>query len=58
MFSHFTKNSWVFETLKILEYLKILSPQEAQEFQIDVRTINWELGVKLYLYGMQKFILK
>ena len=55
LFSHFTNNEWVYESVKLNDYLKLMTAEEKNEFQIDVKTIDWEIAVWRYAYGMQKY---
>jgi hypothetical protein len=34
-----------------------MSPEEQIEFAIDVQAINWSTAIRLYFYGLQKYIL-
>jgi Male sterility protein len=52
LFSHFTKNEWIYESVKLNDYIKLLTAEEKKEFQIDVKTINWEIAVWRYGYGV------
>ena len=58
LFAHFTQNEWIYESVKLNDYIKQLSPEDAKEFQIDVKTINWETAVWRYGYGLQKYYFK
>ncbi|CDW87851.1 male sterility protein [Stylonychia lemnae] len=58
MFEHFTNNEWIYESNQIYNLQAQMSQDEIKEFQFDAKTIDWPLYVKIYVYGMQKFILK
>jgi len=42
----------------IYRYIEMMTPEERDEFQIDPKTIEWELATKVYIYGLQKYMLK
>ena len=58
MFEHFTNNQWIYETSQIYKYIAEMIPEDRENFQIDPKTIDWPLATKIYIYGMQKYILK
>jgi len=57
-FNHFINKGWYFETKVIYEIMKLLSPEEVIEFEMDVKLIDWEKLSFLYSYGIKKFLLK
>lgn len=32
--------------------------EEKEEFDIDVRRVDWRLMTKIYIYGIQKYVMK
>jgi hypothetical protein len=58
LFGHFTVNDWVYESLKIEDYLAKLSQEDKNEFQIDVKSIDWAIAVARYGYGIERYIFK
>ena len=52
LFCHFTNNEWVYESVKLNDYIKLMTSEEKNEFQIDVKTIDWEIAVWRYAYGI------
>lgn len=57
LFEHFTTGEWIFETKKIYEYLSELSEEERILFQADPKAVDWKVGIPLYGYGAQKFLM-
>jgi hypothetical protein len=57
LFEHFTTNGWIFESLKLPEYITEMTPKELLEFPINTKDINWSIAVRVYIYGLQKYIL-
>ena len=58
LFTHFTNNQWIFESIKFKDYVNTLSAEELIEFQFDTRTISWDIATWRYAYGISKFVLK
>ncbi|CAI4225621.1 unnamed protein product [Auanema sp. JU1783] len=54
----FTLNGWLFRTEGLTELLGEMSIEDQQEFDFDVRTINWNSYLYSYAMGIKKFILK
>ncbi len=42
----------------MFKHLERMTPEEREEFQIDVRTIEWKLACMVYIFGLQKYLLK
>lgn len=58
LFAHFTRNSWIYETLKIFEFEAMMSPEERQMFYLDPKTYTWAEACSLYGYGIEKYMNK
>jgi Male sterility protein len=56
MFSHFTRNSWVYETKMIYELDSQLTPDERLIFYVDPKSFDWISGTLLYAWGGEKYI--
>ena len=52
LFSHFTRNVWIYESIKIYDYVNQMTAEEKKEFEIDVKNIDWEVAVWRYGYGI------
>ena len=57
-FSFFTTNQWIFETNKVTNLINFLSPEEQEQFQLDVTKIDWKYFFYHFNYGLQKYVLK
>ena len=47
-FDFFIKGDWHYENKKIYSLINMMSPDEREEFQCDVRDINWLYFLKIY----------
>jgi hypothetical protein len=43
---------WIYESIKIYEYVDKMTQAERLEFYIDPKIIDWELATKMYIYGL------
>ena len=57
-FSHFTLHEWVFESQRVVDIMKILTPMEQAQFDIDISRLDWRLYLTNYAQGLKQFILK
>jgi fatty acyl-CoA reductase len=55
---YFTTHQWKFESQNVEMLLKAMSEKDKQEFQFDVRTIEWENYVEKYVLGFRQFLFK
>lgn len=58
LFAHFTRNSWIYETLKLYEFESLMTKEEKQIFYIDPKTYSWAEATHLYGYGVEKYMFK
>lgn len=58
LFSHFTKNEWIYESKKIFELEAEMSSEERQIFYVDPKTFDWGTATGLYALGVEKFMNK
>ena len=57
LFSHFTSNMWIYESVKVNDYLKMLREEDLKEFPFDPKTIDWYEMVHNFVYGIKGYIL-
>ena len=58
LFSHFTINEWIYESNKIHEFEKIMTPQEREIFYLDPKNFTWIEATHLYGYGVERYMNK
>lgn len=57
-FVYFVSNAFTFDTTELEKLKKQLSPDEANIFNIDPRTVDFKTFYQLFCFGIQKYILK
>jgi Male sterility protein len=57
-FQHFTRNEWIYETKKLIEFDARMTAADRLEFYVDPRTYSWVEGTHLYGYGIEKYMNK
>ena len=57
-FSFFTINTWQYDSSYSDRVLSIMSNEEKEEFQIDVTTIDWNIVIKDFLFGIRRFYFR
>lgn len=55
---YFTTHQWKFHGDNVLALLDSLEEKDRQQFQFDVRTIQWEDYVEKYVLGFRQFLFK
>lgn len=55
---YFTTHQWKFHGENVLALLDALNERDRQQFQFDVRTIQWEDYVEKYVLGFRQFLFK
>lgn len=55
---YFTTHQWKFHGHNVLALLDALQEKDRQQFQFDVRTIQWEDYVEKYVLGFRQFLFK
>jgi len=55
---YFTTHQWKFHGDNVLALLDALEEKDRQQFQFDVRTIEWEDYVEKYVLGFRQFLFK
>lgn len=56
--AHFTCNEWIFDSPLYHKYIEFVSPEEKQDFDLDLSVIKWKHFTYLYCYGTQVYVLK
>ena len=57
-FEYFTRKEWIYETNKVHDFEKMMTPEERQIFYLDPKTFTWDEAVHLYSYGIEKYMNK
>lgn len=55
---YFTTHQWKFHSDNVFSLLDALQEKDRQQFQFDVRTIQWEDYVEKYVLGFRQFLFK
>lgn len=55
---YFTTHQWSFHNENVAKLLDAMSENDKQNFQFDVRTIEWENYVEKYVLGFRQFLFK
>lgn len=55
---YFTTHQWKFHSDNLQMLLDSMREDDRQEFQFDVRTIEWEDYVEKYVLGFRQFLFK
>jgi alcohol-forming fatty acyl-CoA reductase len=55
---YFTTHQWHFKGSNVQALLDSLDDKDRQEFQFDVRTIEWENYVEKYVLGFRQYLFK
>lgn len=55
---YFTTHQWKFHGDNVLALLDALDEKDRQQFQFDVRTIEWDDYVEKYVLGFRQFLFK
>jgi hypothetical protein len=58
LFSHFTRNEWIYESKKIYELEAQMTPEERQIFYVDPKTFDWGTATCLYAKGVEHYMNK
>jgi len=57
LFSHFTKNEWIFATDRIDEMRDFCTRDELKEFQLDITQVDWEKYFQYFGWGLHHYVL-
>ena len=55
---YFTTHQWTFHSENVQMLLDSMKENDRQEFQFDVRTIEWEDYVEKYVLGFRQYLFK
>lgn len=55
---YFTTHQWTFHSENVQALLDSMKENDRQEFQFDVRSIEWEDYVEKYVLGFRQFLFK
>jgi hypothetical protein len=55
---YFTTHQWKFHSDNVMALLDALDDKDRQQFQFDVRTIQWDDYVEKYVLGFRQFLFK
>lgn len=55
---YFTTHQWTFHGDNVQMLLDAMKESDRQQFQFDVRTIEWENYVEKYVLGFRQFLFK
>jgi fatty acyl-CoA reductase len=55
---YFTTHQWKFHSENVETLLDAMQDKDKDEFQFDVRTIEWENYVEKYVLGFRQFLFK
>ncbi len=58
LFSHFTRNEWIYESKAIYLFEAQMNKEEQEIFYIDPKLINWKEATCLYGYGVEHYMNK
>lgn len=57
-FTHFTMNEWIYDTFNSYQLKARMTPEDLENYLIDVSDLDWKTYFPNFGYGMQKYILK
>lgn len=55
---YFLINEWQFEDRNVRELLESMTDKDKNEFNFDVKSIDWDLCVENYVLGATKYLLQ
>lgn len=55
---HFGTHQWQFSDDNVRDLLKQMSAHDQQQFQVDVRAIDWNRYMETYMLGMREHLCK
>eukprot|EP00923_Selenidium_pygospionis_P001214 GHVN01001854.1.p1 GENE.GHVN01001854.1~~GHVN01001854.1.p1 ORF type:complete len:1630 (+),score=150.23 GHVN01001854.1:2261-7150(+) len=53
---HFSSNEWVFDTTNLMSIRERITDDSKSRFEVDPLTIHWEEWLRLFMYGLRKWI--
>ena len=58
VFDFFTLNTWKYESERSMRAWSLMCDQERAEFNIDVKSIDWQEAESNFIFGIRRFFLE
>src|SRR3569833_961003 len=58
LFDFFVANNWVYENKLIYSIMDGMVPEERALFICNPMSFHWRDGIRIFVFGLQKFVLK
>lgn len=58
IFKFFMDGGWLYKNTKFNDVMDLLTAEDREEFECDIRNVNWEILIKDYIQGISIWFLK